>query len=203
MSLGWSMTNELKISFCLDLGSGLTCHEKDLIDWLPSLEDRVRDNPNFILLCGGVSIKHFNQELLGADYWRELNYLVTVGPAFLSGRSVSEFFTSISTRRGCALKMTPSNNLVHLEIGGEDEEKLERSVDLRKYFQEWELMGYRIIRLRMFLNDADVQDYYQRWQNKEWVNKEYLDIVGEDLIEYTLTADIEKVLQDPLNGSPR
>ena len=191
--------DELKISFILEL-EDLFCPEKDLVSWLPDLEKLTKDFRDMVVLTGGVSIKHYGQELLGADYWKELNYLVLVGPAFLRGKSISQFFTSISTRRGLELRMTPADDLVYLDIDLKDGGKLKRRVNLNKFFQEWELMIYRIIRLRMFLNDKNTEDYFERWRNAPRVTQRFLDIVDEDLIEYTLTADIAKVFQDPLNS---
>jgi len=197
--------NRVHVSAYIEVRRGIVFHESELHRYVDSMQDKILPHLGFtslklsetdFSLAGSVSVKQNEHELLGKDYWTYFISLTDLHKVYKGEEDEQRF-----DRRGI-LKLRPVNEQLIFQLERRDFPKpIVTTLPRRQFYAEWHMMMFRLTRIQFAAGMP--RTILEHWTLDEWRqehmknSEEIIEYIGENLIEYTLYADLTEVLQNP------
>jgi len=192
------MNEELKISYYIFVDKNRKVHEYELAELYINrdLKNVINsDASHSIELDGAISVMFGNRELLGPNYWRELNYCPAVNlPPKITDVILDIYFNAGSDRLIVQLLETQ----VQFKLAKVNQQIFTQTLPSEIFIRQWYLMQARFIRLLAELGDNFAIEWVKNWENKISLPSHWVEVIGRKYIAYTFEADFAKVFSYPI-----
>lgn len=189
-----SFGNDLKIRLYLKVGDTFYS-ESDIAENMQLMRDFARQKKiNRETTDGAVSILYNGKELLGLDFWDEINWamhsLASNLATFSQGKTIAEFLSMQS----CWIKLTPKGDYLIYELERTPLKpiNLRAKLPLKLFITEFFLMYFRMVRVLAMLGSNSSINMEQNW--KKLIDARIAEIVDVDSIESVMSRPLEQVL---------
>jgi hypothetical protein len=171
--------------------------ESEIMSNLSFLEDAVRlDKIDLSTTDGAVSIIFQGEELLGVDFWDEINipvgFMTGALPQLLKGKPIERYFPVLAYW----IKLIPQNSKVLYKVEVERQQRIThivRVLPLLEFAQEFELLFWRMMRILARLGARSPQATIIDWRD---VVEKHQHVNDLNVLQWVIEQPLEIVLKE-------